>query len=97
MRLVNVQTGGIKGERKKLPRTLSDTPDPKAQRRCVRTYAEDTKTGNGAAAADDFCVVPLCIELCPFAETKILTDDSGQPADVDGIPGGTQPIPSHAQ
>jgi hypothetical protein len=35
-------------------------------------YAEDTKTGNGAAAADDFCVVPLCIELCPFAET----DDS---------------------
>jgi hypothetical protein len=70
--MINVQTGGIKGERKKLPRTLSDTPYPKAQRRCVRTYAEDTKTGNGAAAADDFCVVPLCIELCPFAET----DDS---------------------
>ena len=70
--MMNVQTGGIKGERKKLPRTLSDTPYPKAQRRCVRTYAEDTKTGNGAAAADDFCVVPLCIELCPFAET----DDS---------------------
>ncbi len=70
--MINVQTGGIKGERKKLPRALSDTPDPKAQRRCVRTYAEDTKTGNGAAAADDFCVVPLCIELCPFAET----DDS---------------------
>jgi hypothetical protein len=24
--MINVQTGGIKGERKKLPRTLSDTP-----------------------------------------------------------------------
>jgi hypothetical protein len=70
--MINVQTGGIRGERKKLPCTLSDTPYPKAQRQCVRTYAEDTKTRNGAAAADDFCVVPLCIELCPFAET----DDS---------------------
>ena len=29
--MINVQTGGIKGERKKLPRTLSDTPYPKAR------------------------------------------------------------------
>ena len=53
--MINVQTGGIKGERKKLPRTLSDTPYPKARRQCFRTYAEDTKNGNGAAPADD-CV-----------------------------------------
>ena len=30
--MINVQAGGFKGERKKLPRTLSDTPYPKAQR-----------------------------------------------------------------
>jgi hypothetical protein len=30
--MINVQTGGIKGERKRLLRTLSDTPYPKAQR-----------------------------------------------------------------
>ena len=31
--MINVQTGGIKGERKKLLRTLSDTPYPKAHSR----------------------------------------------------------------
>ena len=42
--MINVQAGGFKGERKKLPRTLSDTPYPKAQRRRVRLDAE----GEGA-------------------------------------------------
>jgi hypothetical protein len=60
---INVQTGGIKGERKKLPRTLSDTPYPKAQRQCFRAvdraYAEDS-TKNGSSNHSNFSVV------CPW-------------------------------
>ena len=53
--MINVQTGGIKGEGKKLLRTLSDTPYPKAQRRRVQLDAEGPKQVNGAAPAPN-CV-----------------------------------------
>ncbi len=55
--MINVQTGGIKGEGKKLLRTLSDTPYPKAQRRRVQPEldAEGPKQVNGAAPAPN-CV-----------------------------------------
>ena len=53
--MINVQTGGIKGERKKLVRTLSDTPYPKAQRRRVQLDGEGPKQVHGAAPAPN-CV-----------------------------------------